>query len=39
VLRQLNLLRTAEGAWEDSDALLSLLAGLKGSSSESDGEA
>ena len=37
VLRQLNLLRTADGAWGDSDALLLLLAGLRDSGSGSEG--
>jgi hypothetical protein len=37
VLRQLNLMRTADGAWSDSDALLLLLAGLKTSRSSSEG--
>lgn len=32
MLRQLNLLRTADGAWADCDELLSLLARLKGPS-------
>jgi hypothetical protein len=37
VLRQLNLLRTADGAWGNSDALLTLLAGLKDKSGSEGG--
>lgn len=37
VLRQLNLMRTADGAWRASDTLLLLLAGLKTSRSSSAG--